>query len=342
MSETGPGGGTRAAANPRAEQSATERILVIRLGALGDFVLSLGPFAAIRKHHETAHITLLTSAPYADLARACGAFDDVWVDERPTMWQIGRWLALRSKLRGGHFARVYDLQTSDRSGAYFRLLGLGGPWGPGRRPEWSGIAPGASHPDTNPERNQIHTIERQREQLRLAGIAHVPLADLSWAQADLERFDLEPPYALIVPGGAPHRPEKRWPLSYFVDIASRLAARGLQPVVIGGKPEVALGVEITAACAPACDLTGQTDFQDIAVLARGAKVALGNDTGPMHLIALACCPSVVLFSGASDPARTAPRAPERAVPVAVLREDDLAALDVNTVWAAVAEAAAIV
>jgi ADP-heptose:LPS heptosyltransferase len=214
--------------------------------------------------------------------------------------------------------------------------------GPGRRPEWSGIARGASHPDTNPERSQIHTIERQREQLRQAGIADVPLADLSWAQADLTRFALEPPCALIVPGGAPHRPEKRWPVSFYIDIASRLAARGLQPVVIGGPAEKELGDEIVAACAPAIDLTGQTSFEEIATLARKAKVALGNDTGPMHLIALARCPSVVLFSAASDPVRTAPRAPERAVPVAVLQKNDLADLDINTVWAAVAEAAAIV
>ena len=45
------------------------RILVIRLGALGDFVQSFGPFSAIRAHHPEARITLLTTAPFADLAR---------------------------------------------------------------------------------------------------------------------------------------------------------------------------------------------------------------------------------------------------------------------------------
>jgi len=325
----------------RAEHpSSADRILVIRLGALGDFVMSLGPFAAIRAHHPDAHITLLTTAPFESLGRACGAFDEVWLDTRPSLWQVGGWLALRAKLRGGGFSRVYDLQTSDRSAFYFRLLCLG--WGPGRRPEWSGIARGCSHPDVNPERGRIHTVERQREQLRQAGIVEVPLADLSWAKADQSRFQLEPPYALLVPGGAAHRPEKRWPVGFFIDIASRLAARGLQPVVIGGPAEKDLGAEIVAACAPAIDLTGQTSFEEIAVLARKAKVALGNDTGPMHLIALARCPSVVLFSAASDPVRTAPRAPDRAVPVAILQKADLAELDVNTVWAAVAEAAAIV
>jgi len=313
-----------------------DAILVIRLGALGDFALSLGPFAAIRTHHPKARITLLTTAPYEALARASGYFDDVWIDRRPSTWQVGGWLALRARLRGGHFARVYDLQTSDRSGFYFRLLG------PGRRPDWSGIARGCSHPDTNPDRARIHTIERQREQLRGAGIADVPIADLSWARAQTEHFAIEPPYALIVPGGAPHRPDKRWPVSLYTDIASRLAAHAVEPVILGGEAERDLGAEIAAACAPARDLTGKTDFQQIAVLARDAKVALGNDTGPMHLIALAGAASVVLFSAASDPVRTAPRGPDGATPVTVLQQADLNDLTVNEVWAAVALAAEIV
>ncbi|HZT52668.1 MAG TPA: ADP-heptose--LPS heptosyltransferase, partial [Stellaceae bacterium] len=40
------------------------RILVIKLGALGDFVQAMGPAAAIRAHHPRAEITLLTAAPY--------------------------------------------------------------------------------------------------------------------------------------------------------------------------------------------------------------------------------------------------------------------------------------
>ena len=41
-----------------------QRILVIRLGALGNIVQSLGPVAAIRAHHADAEITLLTLKPY--------------------------------------------------------------------------------------------------------------------------------------------------------------------------------------------------------------------------------------------------------------------------------------
>ena len=56
------------------------RVLVIRLGAFGDFVQSFGPFAAIRAAHAGAEITLLTTAPFAALAHAAPWFDRVEVD----------------------------------------------------------------------------------------------------------------------------------------------------------------------------------------------------------------------------------------------------------------------
>ena len=42
------------------------------------------------------------------------------------------------------------------------------------RPEWSGIARGASHRHDNPERDRMHTLERQAEQLRLADVRLAP------------------------------------------------------------------------------------------------------------------------------------------------------------------------
>ncbi len=301
-------------------------MLVIRLGALGDFVLSTGPFAAIRRHHADAHITLLTTEPFADFARASPFFDEVWIDARASWWQIGGWLGLRKRLRGAGFARIYDLQTSDRSGFYYRLLG------PGSRPQWSGIARGCSHPHRDPKRDDIHTIERQIGQLADAGIADVPPPDLSWVTAETGRFGLGAKYALLVPGGAAHRPAKRWPASRFGELARRLAGQGIAPVIIGGP-----GEEIGSLGESFHDLTGRTSFADIVGLARGASLAVGNDTGPMHLIAGAGCGCVVLFSGASDPALTAPRAPKGGGQVVVVRRHDLGALGVDEVEGAVTQ-----
>lgn len=301
-------------------------ILVVKLGALGDFIQALGPFAAIRRHHAGDRIVLLTTAPFADLARQSTLFDEVWLDDRPGALNPSGWLALRRRLRAGHFARVYDLQTSDRSSFYFRLF-----W-PGPYPEWSGIARGCSHPHANAARDFMHTLERQAEQLRMAGIAEAraQAPDVSFVAADVARFDLKAPYALLVPGGASHRPAKRWPVERFAALATELAGRGMVPVVLGVAAEGALGARIRELCSAVRDLTGRTALTDIAVLARGARCAVGNDTGPMHLIAAAKCPVAVLFSGASDPALCAPRGEK----VAILRREPLGALDAGEALAA--------
>jgi len=304
-----------------ADRAAAQRILVIRLGALGDFILSTGAFAAIRAAHAGARIVLMTTRPYAELAKASPYFDAIWIDERPRPWQVGRWLALRARLKRARFDRVYDLQTSDRTGFYFRLLG------PGARPDWSGIAPGCSHPHANPRRDFMHTLDRQAEQLRMAGIQAVPAPDLAWLTADLSRFHLPPRYFLLVPGGAPHRPAKRWPAARFAELARAVAAGGRVPVVIGAAAERELGAAIAAAEPKARDLTGATGLADIAALARGAEGALGNDTGPMHLIAAVGTPLLVLFSRESDPDLCAPRGAN----VSILRAPDLGALGVAAV-----------
>jgi ADP-heptose:LPS heptosyltransferase len=275
---------------------AEPKILVIKLGAFGDFVQALGPLAAIRSHHAGARIVLLTTAPFVAFARASPYVDDVWVDDRPKMLDVQGWLSLRRRLRGAQFTRVYDLQTSSRSSHYFRLF-----W-PGPYPEWSGIARGCSHPHANPARDFMHNADSRAEQLRMAGIMHCPPPDLCWAAGDILHFGLASPYALLAPGGAPRRLAKRWPVERYAELAVRLAGQGVQPVLIGAAAEDGPHSVIRARCAEAVGLAGKTTLMELATLARGALVAIGNDTGPMHLAAAAGCPSVVLYSHESDPA----------------------------------------
>ena len=294
-------------------------ILVIKLGALGNVILSMNAFAAIRAHHPNARIGLLTTAPYAEWLRQAPWFDDVLIDTRPRWWDLSGLHRLRRMLTQTGFARVYDLQTSGRSSHYFRLFPRI------RKPEWSGIAPGCSHPDRDPKRDRMHDIDRLIGQLRQAGILTVPTADLSWCRGDIGRFDLPRDFVVLVPGSAPHRPVKRWPAPRYQQLATALRAQGLTTVVVGSKAEAAIARDIPAAL----DLTGQTSFGDLADLGRAARFAVGNDTGPMHLLASVGCPSVVLFSRDSDPALCAPRGRD----VRVLRRPDLASLDVDAVLA---------
>jgi ADP-heptose:LPS heptosyltransferase len=288
-------------------------------------VQAAGPFAAIRAHHAGAHITLLTTSPFAEFARRSPWFDDVWVDSRPKLTEPRDLLALRRRLRGAAFARVYDLQTSDRSSGYRRLF-----W-PGPIPEWSGIAFGCSHPHKNPRRDFLHTIDRQKDQLAMAGIATVPAPDFQWIIRSSLRFWLPRPFALLVPGGSPHRPEKRWPVAHYTALATQIANRGVTPVVLGSKGEKPIADAISAVAPRVHDLSGQTDISDLFALSREAAFCIGNDTGPMHIAAAMSCPTVVLFSPASDPALCAPRGAR----VAILQRADLRTMRIEEVLAAV-------
>lgn len=289
-------------------------ILVIKHGALGDLVQAFGPFAAIRAHHQGARIDLLTTPPFAALMAGAPWFDRVLTDDRPPAWNLLAQAQLARRLAAGGYARVYDLQTSARSSRllpWLRLFGV--------RPEWSGIARGASHPHANPARDAMHTQDRQREQLAIAGIATFPAPDLAWLDGDMARLDLPARVALLIPGAAPHRPAKRWPARHYGELATALAETGLAPVILGTADESPLAAVIRDTCAEAHDLTARTTIPDIAALARRAALAVGNDTGPMHLIAAVGTPSLVLFSADSDPALCAPRGSQ----VRILRVPDL-------------------
>ncbi len=309
-----------------------ERVLVIKLGALGDFVQALRAMAEIRRAHPKAKITLLTTPPYAALAEASGLFDAVDVGGRPQ--GLGELLGLFRRLRGGRYQRVYDLQTSSRSAGYIWAFAPA-------FPEWSGISAGASHRHRNPRRDLMQNLDRLWDQLAEAGVTQplpegsAPGPDLAWAVAASdregppleERLGIKPPYALLAPGASPGRPRKRWPVQGFADLARALEQLGVTPVVIGGPQEAELGQAIAKAAPSTVVAAGRTKLVDLAALGGRAALLVGNDTGPAYLAALAGAPSLILFSADSDPALCAPRS-ER---IAVLQSDDLADLPATQV-----------
>ncbi|PXA88420.1 ADP-heptose--LPS heptosyltransferase [Caulobacter sp. D4A] len=308
-----------------------KKVLVIKLGALGDFVLALAAMKKIREAHPRAKITLLTTPPFEALARLSPYFNAVEVDGRPS--DAGDLFKMLGRIRKAKYDRVYDLQTNSRTGWYFQALR---PF----PPQWSGIAKGASLPQRGRARYHMHTLERHADQLRQAGIwpdapiepGSAPPPDLSWILR--KHKDARPvagavapkPYVLLVPGGSAHRPEKRWPVESYAQLAALLKSKGLDIVIIGGPQESAMARQIQKAAGQARDLTGRTDFAQLAVLGAKAALVVGNDTGPTHLLAAAGAPTIALFSDASDPALCGPRGH-----VAVIRSPDLKALPVSTV-----------
>ena len=300
-----------------------EKVLVIKHGAFGDFVQATGAFRAIYEHYHNnsdAEITLLTCAPYDNIAKDIPWFNHVVIDFKPKIWQLAKIFSLRQWFIKKNFDAVYDLQNSDRTAFYFKML-----W-PFRTKKWSGFVRGCTHPHRTPSRTKVHTIERLAEQLQLANITQLYPPSVEWANNP--SITLPPsPFAVIVAGGSAHRADKRWPVENYIDVAKYLCHLGITPVLIGTKIDADINQAIKNAIPQAINMTDQTNFHDIVALGKAAEWAIGNDTGPLHLLSVSGAKTISLFSFASDPVRCA----QRGISVKIFRANDLNELPSNDI-----------
>ena len=158
-------------------------------------------------------------------------------------------------------------------------------------------------------RVKLHTVERQKKQLEIAGISKIENIDLKFLNADLQKFQLPEKIAIIVPGGSKKRKEKRWNIKYFQEIINYLSEIKIISVIIGGKDEKKIVNKLKIQKSNYISLVGKTNFSELASLARKAVLIFGNDTGPMHLLAECSSETVkkiVLFGSDSNPDLCAP------------------------------------
>ncbi len=283
-----------------------ERVLVIARGPIGPFAQSLTAMRRIRSAHPDAQISLLTTAPFEALSRACPYFDAVDIDGEPE--DFGEWAELIGWLRAARFDRAYDLEGSAWTNRLFQFLR---PF----PPKWSGEAFGCALPHRNPDRVAMHPLERQADQLKAAGIwpdapiepGAAPPPDASWiARFILDSRTQPRPHVLLVPDATAEPAERRWPTQSYGDLAQTLRGEGYGVIILGGTEESALALAIQRRV-PVRDMTGRTDYAQVAALACRAVLAIGADTGLMHLVAAAGAPSLILCSKDADPLRSGPR-----------------------------------
>ena len=140
----------------------------------------------------------------------------------------------------------------------------------------------------------------------MAGI-DAGLPDLSWMKVDVSPFKVKKPYILLIPGSAPQHPQKRWPAVRYAALGLKLMKEGFQVAALGTKAEAEVIANMVKSCPGLINLCGRTSLYDVATLARDAAGAVGNDTGPTHLVAMAGCPTVALFcTRVSQPEKSSP------------------------------------
>jgi len=269
--------------------SERQEILVIKHGALGDFVMTLGKIQAVRERHPDARFTLLTQGWLIPLAKKTGWFQDYVADGR--RYNLREWYHIcKEVLADRKWDIIYDIQSNDRTlHRYQRLARF-----LTRHPmKWGQCLPLGWDFHCTPAKLPFTWRRPTVEHLDL-----VPKPmDLSFCHGDRAFFHLLPErYVLLIPGCSAKNPQKRWPAERFRRLTEHFATLGMKSVVMGTKAEQR---EIAAICEGnphAVDFMDRSGIPDIPDLALGAEVVIGNDTGPTHLAHFAGARTVLLFT----------------------------------------------
>jgi ADP-heptose:LPS heptosyltransferase len=270
-----------------------KRILVIKLGAFGDIIVSDGAFEDVRRHHPDDEITILTGPAYGRLFERSRRFDRILFDPRAPRWRLDLMYRLNRTVDFDGYDMVYDLQNSRRTMSYFRRFV--------KQAAWSGKAAGCSHPYTPPP-GLLSVQQESDQQLRAAGIetGFTTAPDLSWMAEDVTPImhdaGIGGPYVVLLPGASARNMHKCWP--GYAALAQRLVDAGICVVTVPGPVDME-----QCKALPGITLTGSGEYLDFFQLAgvlQGAAYVVGNDSGPTHLAAHLGAPGVALFGSCPE------------------------------------------
>jgi ADP-heptose:LPS heptosyltransferase len=265
------------------------RILLVKLRAIGDAVLTLPSLEALRRGFPQAAITVLCSPAAVGVYAGDPRCAEVIPYERRSLWAQAALLRL---LRSRRFDLAVCLHASFRTA----LLGWlsGAPWRSVRN--HSGRDWFSNRLASEPKEPKS-IIQRDFDALRALGLQpretrprlHIPAEAHGEAARLARRWGLRGRSLLIFPGAG--RPEKRWPLEHFLAVAR--AQKGRRAVCLLTAP----GEPALAAAARRVGASWGTvaDLKVLGALCARAGRVLGNDSGPRHIAAASGARTLTLF-----------------------------------------------
>ena len=295
------------------------RVLIVRLGALGDVVHAIPVAAALRRAFPDARIDWLVSAKHREILDLVPVIDRRLVinDRGDASGGTSLVTAIR-ELRRSRYDVAIDLQgliksaVLARSSGAPRVVGFSSRYARERAARLfytDAYDPGRG--GLYDPRETRHVVDINLGLLRALGIIaparEFPIEDVDSDAARSARRQTGGRYALLNPGAA--WPNKRWPPVRLAAIATHLRARhGLMSVVLWGPGEEALAAEVVAGANGAAVISPTTTIADLVALARHAALMVSGDTGPAHIAAALGTPIVGIY-GPTRPARNGPMSP---------------------------------
>lgn len=312
-------------------------ILVIHFGQLGDVVLALPAFRAIREAFPNARITALTGKIAGEIIRLSGfadqvrAIDRVELRDGPKFRSIRQIMRLTREIRNMHLDLVIDLHSLKEtnilawlSGANRRLLANRG----NRSYHWLGNF----NPPPPAEDRSLHLSQTYMRVLSPLGLGTEPEPVVIEPDKRQRSFvtshvfnQCKKPMAGFFPGAG--HPNRRWPLERFGSLAEKLNRDGYRPIVFLGPEELEMMRPAMQAFPEATQVGNALSIAEFIAAIAELEIFVTNDTGPMHLAALAGTPILLIMDS---------RAPLTYLPlgesIEVVNTGHIDAIDVDEVY----------
>lgn len=288
--------------------SSRKKLLVVRLDAIGDFVLWLDAARSLRKIYPAEHfeLTLFGNAKWTDLAQREECFDHIVPVDIGALLQTLRYRRhILRKIRDARYQVVVNPTNSRHiisddslvraSGAETRI----GCRGDSTNTLWH-LKPFADRWYTRliaATNGPLMELQRNAEFMRSLGAADSNATLPHLSAGTLPQGFVTGDYFVLFPVAG--LPERCWPAKSFLEIARRIHdVTGWFGVLCGGQGEETLG-EIIAdgATFPMSNWLGKTNLLELSAIISGARLLIGNETSAVHIAAAVRTPSICLLGG---------------------------------------------
>ncbi|MEA3369193.1 MAG: glycosyltransferase family 9 protein [Candidatus Ratteibacteria bacterium] len=268
------------------------KILIFKWSAMGDIILAVPSFRAIRAHFPQAKIHLLIKKEYQELLNSLSYIDN-FIDFKKSNWRD-----LIPELKKEKFDLSIDFQNTWRSHLLSFLVGVKRRVGYGRKGGRLLLNVAAAQP-----KKIENPVEHQARLLSKIGI-NLDNFELECKIPSIVSLPFPKPYISILPGSGEGWQSKCWSELCFARMADSIINKlKYSAVFLGEKREKNKIERIKKAMREkGQDMSGQTKLIQLAGVIKGSSLFITHDTGPMHLAQALGVPTLALF-GPTDPMR---------------------------------------
>lgn len=263
-----------------------KRILLIKLGSLGDIFLILGVIRDLAEFSGTK-IDVLTQGAYAKVFKRSPDVAQVHIDNRLSRLNLGYLLSLRKTFQDGSYDLIVDFQNSKRTAFYRRWLAPNINWC-----QLGTLSPS----EFSSDQTDSPVLAKFQHQLTAFGIKATNLIEgsLDWlceTSSASERVKFSKKSVVLLPGASARHKHKIWP--HYNDLAERLIEQGIDVFVVPGPDDMEQCKAISGELL--LNDGNWLNFFQLAGVLKEANFVVGNDSGPTHLAASLGSPGAALF-----------------------------------------------